>query len=1623
MNPASTLSDWAGARQSETDLLDWKGIDYRGPKSHQVLMINGTAEDVISFSFYPEEGETTADYTFVVVSSNSEVVDSNTDVSLAQIGSTTQLNITAAVDFNKFPGKAAMTMEARRKADNSLFDSASVDYLAAGLAVFTSETRILISGAGRSFTIPSYKDIYKKPHWEFEAFVQYLNGTNSSELLENLNSSSFFTLSDINTTFISNRGQLLWEDSSCSIADGSWDGAELTLKAGCGIGFAVGFANDTFYDGLHFAFDFEKNRAGRIDTFFEWGQFTADTEFEDEEFTTYILAEIAGQPPAVVQRIEPGNPFSRNGGEEVYVEMINTDDVNLTAFIVNNVPFDLVQGSRQFVAGPADFFETARFVTKPGTGKKLPWIMNGVRDTHSSGFAETEPVIFVDETGFLFSYDDQDIYVFSIAPSTVSENGGDTAILIGNFTTFESNVLDHNVMIGNNVLDNKYVLNSTDEAITFNVPPRAEIGLGWEYDVVIQVGNTYSSPLPLNYEASSVSVSQQTFGTSLDVNSGVYTLSSCGNSTFTAVLKEYNGVEGEYNWRLLNSSNYDLLSLENASSVLKTEGTLVLPNEYIPHYGTLFKVVSNVFVGNISTSSVFLVKRTETVVVGVSLIQPENRTISSPAVNMRVVAKIEIPECYTEPVSLVYEWEYEDKVRTLLQAERLGLLPLSVHNSALEPQFDKYVFSYENVTGTADGKITPTRLGRELIVPREKLQHGVHRVRLKVRAENNSLVGVTATSINILEAPLEAVIGTGQISRRASDAEDMFLSGQGSVDPDVVPPGNPASGLTYQWSCLFSLYSNLSMPQPCEIALLTSNHRNSSIFTVPAESLQNYTKLTLEEDEGQVYIEYKLTVEKDGREGSATQTVAVVRTGGLKLASYERIEVLNSQGEEINPKAVKFWEDIIIRPVTASNTEWRFRLEKPLSEKSQFFTGNAKIIEGPGYYSAMGSSDPGYQRLPLGIRADKLSPHQTYLFSISLQEPGKIADEVYICLRTVEVPALIFPRIAFNNGTVNTAFRATASTSFHGNSSYTFQFYLLEDAKATREYCVDGCTGANTVRFQIAKPGSYIVQCRLLAANGKTLLAVRNNTAVISISPSTSISHVAQFDLDMDRDFVMGDDGSVNQKGFFVTESMHEQDGQVVSMSDDSGSEMCANYTRKWVKRLRAIVGNDLPNTANARNYISLGSNFARLKCVEDAETLYELLAIVEESISRTPPEETLTTVAYSGHDDMPNVQLEEDLLRFYNFTMTRALSQVAAGSSRGRMMPLPGHVNNLVLDLSEVLMKHITAAATSGRVCGWDATYTSSSDDGEPDHNLTPSRSEPPLGVSTIRVAVRCNAEQGTSLSTPFASFEWCDTVYDLSASGRMLITVAESYDYPFLSGIQGLNKSDSRRLVMVDISTLGESNQLVSAMSESMVLAQAESEGKSVDSCYRIGLTMGSEAMTRSDECSENIPYHMWPRKSYAKQFSEQYQNGAYQRRTIGVKVTPETRNDSSVVIAQSNILGLYGASRTTCSSGLFASGITLQGIGLSLAAILIGISLTVLLVSGLTYLLASTLVSRAAGMDEESILIESYVERDFFGRGQVRLNLALDDEGSVTDVDSEYSSMSTIPEGLEGGGQTLQ
>lgn len=1592
-----------------------------GDTHRNLLMINGTTYDSFISSFYMQPGTTSKDYLFRFASNDSAVLDAVADVSVSQTMSSDYVNISTEIDFQRFPGMVRLALEARQKLNQTLVHSLSIHFLVAGMVIYEPQSNLILSGFNASLTIPTYNSVLNSPHWDLAVFVQFPNATNSSHVFPQTNLAPSFPsyLSQINATLMRHSGEILWDESECSITDGEWNGTSLPLKRGCGFGISHGLLNGSVYDGFHFAFDFEPYRSGRFGIFFEWNTFTVGTDLEDELFTNYIWVNILGEAPIVVRRIEPSNPFSMEGGEHLYVEMINAVNVNITSFDVNDVPFRLLSGSRQYIDGPDDFYETAKFVTEPGTGKNLPWSITGTHMFANNTRGSAAQI--VDQTGFLFSYNNIELQI-SVHPNDFPEIGGTLTIISGNLSSFSPSNDDHVIHIGNVVLDKKYydlpLKNVSDSyaEIWFYMPPRLEIGPGWEYELFVQMGASKSDNVPIVYQPSILRLTGQTFGASSGLESDIVIVGSCGNTTFMTTLESHDSNGTVYQWSLLNASSFDLLTLPNASSLLTNLNTLELPNEFFPHYHTLYEVVSNVTLDTLQQSYSFYVKRIPKIVVGVTLIESESRTIANPPVNLRIVAKVEVPHCFTNVTSLSYEWEYEDKAKTIATAERLSMLPVDIHELSKDPAFEKFPFSYLNNTGTNDTTKTPTRLGREFVVPREELQYGLHRIRLTVRANNFSdMLGSAVSSVSIRESPLIAMIDTGQLMKKITDEDDIVISGENSFDPDILFPANASEGLVYEWSCKFSLYANLSEPKSCGEHLLPL--RKGFRFTVNAAALQDISSQSIEDEAlAQVYLQYSLTVRKQDRERTSSQTICVVKSSGQRMATYERVEIINSRSQPINPDFVEFWDDVIIRPVASPTTQWRFRLELPLLERSVFFAGNTRIITTPGYYTTTGSSAPGFQQLPLGILADKLQPRQVYQFSISFQETGLLSNDISIRLKTADVPLLLFPPLAKMNGTVHTIFRATATTSFGGNATFSYQFYLLEVNKKTREYCIDGCTGAKTVQFQVAKPGEYVVQCRLLAANGKTLLSVKNNTESLRVSQESSAVLVGEFDTDIDKDFMLGDDGGVNQKGFFVAQSMHEKDDQVVVMSGDDGSieeESCGKYTRKWAKMSQAIIRNELPNTANARNYVSVASNYARLKCVEHEETLYDLLSMVHEAIARTPSEEALTSNSFTGGEGVPKVDLEQELLRFYNYSMTRAFSSIAAGSSRGRMIPTHGEVSNLVLDLSEMWMKHLTTTAANGRVCGWQASYNSSlGEEGESDQVLAPTRAEYPLGVSTIKVAVICNKEQGMSLKTPFASFEWCDIVYSLGGDERKYFTIAESFDFPYLSGIQGDNKSDTSRLVMVDITTLGKSNQLVSALSGDLVTAQDEGENEEPKTCYRIGMQMSKRVMGRSGHCSRNVPYRMWPRKEYGQQISSPFEAGAYQRLTDGISATAETRNNSVEVTAQSNILGLYGAYQTSC-----ALPGELVGNEIAIVGILIGILLLILIITLLTYLCVTMVVTGRRGNWGRE---DEYLERDYFGRKEVTLNFTndYDSTSGTTGQGDSQSTRSAADDGTDRG-----
>lgn len=294
---------------------------------------------------------------------------------------------------------------------------------------------------------------------------------------------------------------------------------------------------------------------------------------------------------------------------------------------------------------------------------------------------------------------------------------------------------------------------------------------------------------------------------------------------------------------------------------------------------------------------------------------------------------------------------------------------------------------------------------------------------------------------------------------------------------------------------------------------------------------------------------------------------------------------------------------------------------------------------------------------------------------------------------------------------------------------------------------------------------------------------------------------------------------------------------------------------------------------------------------------------------------------------------------------------------------------------------------------------------------------------------------------------FEWCPSVYTMTGSERKLISLAEMYDYVYLSGIQGSNMTDSTRLVAVNVTQLGKNNHLVSALSASSdVLAQQDGSdtdgmGEIPQGCYSIGMQMHQNAvreledekvvvqqrMSRSggdkttptrqdvggeDSCRFSV-FTMWPTKKYGTNYTAPFQQNAYLRRNDGMS-EDESKTNETFVTVNSAHLGLYGAVRLSCTQGL-SSGIRdkdVVGIIGSVAGLLVGVLLMVVVVTGLTYMLASTLFVGAAGLLEDELNAESYVERDFFGRGEMNINghrgSGATDAGTETDDDYGDSDM---------------
>lgn len=1679
------------------------GIEYAGGATRSVLLVNGTAEDSISWTFFAEPNRTLDDYLLVQRSSVPGVLHAteDTEVSPVSNGDGVSFNATVAFAFDRMPGVTTYTWELRHKTDNSLYDSHSVTFVVAGLAIFGvvpgSTAPVLYSGTDNALEV-DYADLLGNTNRTLYAFAQYLNGTNSTAALGpasgtaggvgndgaggGIDPSTSFSFGDLTTAVSSNPKVLDHDPTRCGAESGTLiDGRRVEVDDGCGFAFAADGSTGTVLFGLAL----NEYRAGPVDVVFEWDRFTAGTEFADELYTTSLRVVVGGRPPVVVTRIEDDVPHSPAGGESLTVTMFNSVGRELLGFRVPGASSDFIlRNNSMVVYGEPDYYETAVFETTPGSGKNQTWLLLN-RDTAVPGGGGVEPgsgsasvgndtatipggvgvggaggagnvSVAVDRTRptFRFDYAGSDLQLADGELPNGDVAGGYNRTLMGNFTDWDPSRGDA-VLFSNAALDPSWIVEVTANSLIFTVPPQEEVGKGMTYDLSVVINHVVSNTIDWTYTSGKLDVNIIPVGTSLEMPpggvNGTASLGSmarhgvpvCGQSTFLAVVWGARPSELGYRWILRNAAGVDVLGQTMASN----GSTLVVENEVLAMLDELHSLVVEVttkYGGG--QAGLDLVRRNYTLI-GVSLVQPVTRTPAFPDVGLRVIAKVQMPSCYEGVPEVIYDWSYDRGDGTIIQVR----------------------MSSRNQTLSSAGSTTAVRLGRELIVPQADLLPGVRDVVLFASIKDEPEVNGTARIDVVIDAsPLVPVIGSGEGRVQVSGNSSYVLTGLRSHDPDLLI-GNQSQFLRYRWDCHLQDRDTSTYNIPCPVEMLPSHaapgagsagspapaaptsgarllstsgrwvqpndtgvYRMPHSFTVPQEALSATRSLN-----HSVFIRYELSVQ-DSRQPGRVSAAVVQELELLSLvtpavAPFSAVVFRNALGDKVDLRAIKSHDELIVSPEADEGVTWEYSLLPPHAD---LFRMPGALLTRPGYWSP-GQENAFVRRPLLGFQSAALMSRTTYQLQVEFfgsstadnktavaTEPHRVLYELIV----EEAPHLYFPRLARFDGDTETQWHVSAVSTF-ATPNVLFFFYLLDvDGK---EVCVDGCTGAPQASFRVLRPGEYRVLVRLVTASGLSVLDSAEQPEPLVVRQNGNLSRsLDTYSRSLQVRHLAGDDGSYMLDAMYLTETLNSEasSAEVVALSsgvEEEHERAVSLIVQEMVDRVVQISALSIPTTALARNLVTAAATFAAMdiKHLPDENTMYRLVSIATNAIERTPDSESLETISSRRSSDVSRVvhseaqhELGGFVTEFYDRLVELSVRRSAGGSARARLLPRLGDANTLLLDLMELRRQQVTTVATKDKSCGFTHTYRMGSVvdpqlAADLQSTLGPSAGSSST-ASSLTVAVMCNAEQGLYLKGDLGSaFGWCPAVY---ASGveRKVVSIAETFDYVYLSGVRDGNetRTESSKLVSVDIDELRAGNKLRAAPRVAVGASQprtrdeasARPPTRASSFCYSVTLPMDQQRMARADGCSTLEAFSLSP----VKQLNDGvHVAGAelYGRNYRGLS-NAATVGDVSVV-ASSDRLGLFGARRATCEDPLPAGRDDLEGVVsvLFIIGILCGIIFLLLVVSACTYIAVTTFADDTS----EVAAVANWVERDFYGRTDIRLDLdtqtrALPPSAGVLDFD---------------------
>jgi hypothetical protein len=1166
------------------------------------------------------------------------------------------------------------------------------------------------------------------------------------------------------------------------------------------------------------------------------------------------------------------------------------------------------------------------------------------------------------------------VVITNITPSFGPEAGGNTVTLNGQFVNFDPS--NSGVYYGGKEIDESSLISVSDSEIVYNMPPRTALGLQHLYDVTVAIDDTSSNVVSYTFAVTEFSLEIDGSGSSFNPDTENYEVGACGNTLYRANFSNAALNQGAtMQWTLTDGISGD--SVLSGTGIVTNSETLYLPYTVFPARDREYVLTITVITSYASqTSSIKLVQLTSQNI-GVKIFDPDKVSPGNPNVTLTIPADIGVPGCYNTNIDddvtspeITYIWVFRGET---------------------------YTFSHLNKT-VDESIVGPTLLGREFKIPQKFMEYGSFSLKLTAYFNSNPDVrGSDSTIVVIAPATLIAQINAGQSETSVSQTTAIVVSGGQSRDPDILT-GDQTLGLGYSWTCIYGWDRMLTTNITCGNAMLPTDVSSGS-FVIDKRTLANFR------NSSKVYIRYQLAVSKISKNATNddirrispldTSVLVLSEDENVSYESLNRINIYDNQSTPIDASNVKYYQDVIIVPISTSElTTWSYKLTSPRFERTLLLLSD-NLIPYAGYWAV--GDDSG--RNALGLRANALSPGTTYQFLISSSHAGLEENAEVLEIVTVEEPNVTISGIPVVSGYTNDTYVLSAFTSYEDD----FKFFFTLTDEFGFSTCADGCQGTSLVRFRIGSAGSYQVACDVYDSLGFTLLAT--TTSATNITVESAISYglsLSVFAVDLESAFLSGDHASYQQLGVDMVKYILSGGG---SDFPDDDSDILANYTAN----MGQIVGNSVPNSIQSAGFVKTAVALARLTPALNIwyspDTLYRLVNITFNSVTRTP-------------DTAALLQLDE-LLAFYSLTPELVVGTGSSGSTRRRLFRTDqddsiGAVNVLVLDFYEVMKDLIGVVALKPTSCGYIndmstdvlspnlqalnsrflRTSARESIDAEElvEQAKTPAAlyanpTQGLLSATSFQVARICNPEQGLQLSLALdeasggelsCRFGWCKELFENSFKNLYFMLV-RTPDYVYVSNIRR-NTTLMDGLMTTVIAQILPNNTFVDATLP-------------IENCYRVDISIPRSVVQPANttltaaEKENQVPQacQLQPRRQWGMSVdsSAEYYYGFFSKRSTTKLFDSSTDSSLSIASFRTSKTGVFTIATKIAWDGGFFS---LDGHFLTLAEV-IGTTFSVGLLIGLAILASWMIATRLVAAIGAPPPVEAnftYVERDVYGRG---------------------------------------